>query len=265
MEIITDRRIKEFLENAPLYSWVEFTKPMLNRRSLWIEEIDAYCTICKQMRPFQDFRPRGGGSGSTIKAIATGTSYLSFSCVSCRKESHEYLIEQIVSESTIKLQKYGELPRKNLERDPLLQKFFSHDSENYEKAIVCLAHGYGIAAFAYLRRIVERNIGKLLDMIQEDSSEFDEVLEALSNLRIESPMSQKIKIANNALPEHLKPDGLNPLGKLYQILSEGIHSLDDKECLERANAIKECLKYLISELASRKNNQSRFKNLVGSI
>ena len=38
-------------------------------------------------------------------------------------------------------------------------------------------------------------------------------------------MSEKIKVANTALPSHLKPDGLNPLGKLYQALSEGVHTL----------------------------------------
>ena len=78
-------------------------------------------------------------------------------------------------------------------------------------------------------------------------------------------MSEKIRVANLALPPHLKPDGLNPLGKLYQALSEGIHSLSDTECLERAKAIGECLTFLVSELASRKEHRARFKSLVGGL
>ena len=203
-----------------------------------------------------------------VKALSTGQTFLQFSCVSCHKQRHEYLIDQIVTNENIRIQKYGELPRKNLDRDIQLQKFFSNDSDCYEKAIVCLANGYGIGAFAYMRRIVERNILNLLDMLREDIESLEDnekIKEALSELRKESPMSQKITVANNALPEYLKPNGLNPLGKLYQILSGGVHSFSDEECLKKANAVNECIKYLISELSSRKKNRNRFKGLISSL
>ncbi|KJV05045.1 hypothetical protein [Methylocucumis oryzae] len=268
MEVLTDKEIKSFLETAPLYTWAEFKKPHVTRSSLWIEAIDSFCEKCGMVRPFHDMRSRGGGTGMAVKALSTGTSYFEFTCVTCRKERHEYLIEQTVGDKTIKIQKYGQLPRKHLERDRTLQKFFSDDSENYEKAIVCLSHGYGIAAFAYLRRIVENNTIKLIDLVLNDvqcSEPNSKMIELLSELRKESPMSDKIKIANEALPEYLKPDGLNPLGRLYQVLSEGVHSLSDEECLNRANIVKECLKYLISELSSRKKNRRQFKSMIGSL
>lgn len=88
---------------------------------------------------------------------------------------------------------------------------------------------------------------------------------ALAELRKDAPMSEKIKVANLALPAHLKPDGLNPLGRLYQVLSEGIHSLSETECIERAQAISGCLAFLISELASRKEHRTRFKSMVGKL
>lgn len=268
MEKISDKYIKDFLETAPLYSWREFRKPDINRNSLWIDEIDSFCETCNQIRPFQDLRARGAGSGMAIKALSTGTSYFQFSCASCRGNQHEYLVEQIVTNETIKIQKYGERPRKKLERDPLLQNFFSHDSEYYEKAVVCISNGYGIAAFAYMRRIIERNIHELLRLIQEDvegTESESPILAKLAELRTESPMSEKISIANQALPDYLVPSGLNPLGRLYKVLSEGVHSYDDGECLERARAIQACIKYLISELAARKQNRESFKSLIGSL
>lgn len=268
MKALTDKEIKLFLEDAPLYTWAEFKKPKANRSSLWINAIDSYCEKCGMVRPFHDMRSRGSGAGLPVKALSTGTSYFEFTCVTCKKEHHEYLVEKIVSDETIIIQKYGQLPRKHLGRDNTLQKFFSDDSDNYEKAVVCLSHGYGIAAFAYLRRIVENNTLKLIDLVLEDvnSSESDpKIVESLTELRKESPMSDKIKIANEALPEYLKPDGLNPFGRLYQVLSEDVHSLSDEECLRRANIVKECLKYLISELSSRKKNRTKFKNMVGSL
>ena len=262
MEELDDQKIKAFLENASLYSWQSFTPPQFYRSSLHISEIDSFCEVCEQNRPFQDLRSRGGGAGMRVEVLSTGT------CVSCRKQKQEYLVEQIVSETEIKMQKYGELPRKKLDKDKALQKFFSDDSENYEKAVICLSHGFGVAAFAYFRRIVENNIDKLLEMIKEDSSRTEsntDILAALEELKKQSPMSDKIAIANNALPVYLKPDGLNPLGRLYQILSEGVHSLSDSDCLERANKIQVCLKYLISELGSRKANITQFKSMVGSL
>lgn len=268
MEKISDKCIKDFLETAPLYSWKEFKKPDMNRSSLWINEIDSFCETCNQVRPFQDMRSRGGLTGTALKALSSGTSYFQFSCASCRGNQHEYLVEKIVTDETIKIQKYGERPRKKLERDPLLQNFFTNDSEYYEKAVVCISNGYGIAAFAYMRRIIERNIHELLSLIQEDvegSESESPVLAKLAELRAESPMSDKISIAHHALPNYLIPSGLNPLGRLYKVLSEGVHSYDDGECLERAKAIQACTKYLISELAARKKNRESFKNLIGRL
>jgi len=265
---LTNLDIKEFLENAPLYSWREFDKPRINRGSLWIKEIDAFCKNCGQLRAFQDLRPRGIDARMEVQGLKTGTSYFEFTCVSCRKNMREFLVEQIIDEKTIRFQKYGELPKKQLTRDRVLQRFLRDDLENYEKAVVCLSYEYGVAAFAYFRRVVENNITKLLDLVQEDvqsSSANTEVISALAALRQGSPMSEKIKIANQALPEYLKPDGLNPLGRLYKVLSEGLHNLSDEECLRRAKATSECLAFLVSELASRKQHRTRFKGMIGEL
>ena len=185
MKQLADSDIKEFLESAPLYVWQEFRKPAVNRESLWIKEIDAFCETCGQLRPFQakenpltsferfgDAIPpseRSDGIGSADLYLKTVISHLKFTCVSCKKETREYHVEHIVDRETIRFQKYGERPRKHLERDPALQRFLKDDLDNYEKAVVCLANGYGVAAFAYFRRVVENNINGLLNLVQEDA------------------------------------------------------------------------------------------------
>jgi hypothetical protein len=264
---LSDAEIKTFLQTAPLYSWRVFSKPSMVRCSLWINEIDAYCESCDQSRPFQDLRPRGSGTGSSSPTLKTGTSYFTFSCVSCRKEHREYLVEQVLDEHTIRLQKYGELPRSRISRNRVLQRFLSEDLDNYEKAEVCLSYEYGVAAFAYFRRVVENNIGRLLDLVQEDAKASGDApaLIAIAELRNESPMSEKIKIANSALPPHLKPDGLNPLGRLYRVLSEGIHNLSEDACLAQAKATSECLVFLVAELALRRQHREQFKRAIGNL
>lgn len=267
---LTDSSIKAFLETAPLYSWRAFQKPAQNRTSLGIQGVDIFCEVCQRERPFHDMRARGGGSGmnSPTPVLKSGTSYLPFTCVSCRKSTKVYLVEQEVSDATVKLQKYGELPRAAVVRDRVLQKFLQDDRENYQKASMCLAHEYGVGAFAYFRRIVENNISRLLDLLQQEAAATggDAVLsEALGELKKDTPMSEKIRVANHALPAHLKPDGLNPLGRLYQVLSEGVHALSDAECLAKAQAASHCLTYLVDELTTRKEHREQFKRAIGGL
>jgi hypothetical protein len=66
MTPLTDADIKQFLEDAPLYEWREFKKPVANRSSLWIKEIDATCEVCEQPRPFQDLRSQNIRDGGIL-------------------------------------------------------------------------------------------------------------------------------------------------------------------------------------------------------
>ena len=271
---LTNAEIKSFFETAQLYSSRRFKLPLTPRKDLHIDEIDSYCEICLQNRPFHDLSLSTDRTTKATNALfilpqlKTGRAGFSFTCVSCKKSSRVYMVEQIVDDETITIQKYGQLPRGGIPRDKTLQKFLKDDRDNYEKAVLCLSHEYGVAAFAYFRRIVENNINHLLDLLQEDlqSSGGDQKnLLAIQSLRDGSPMSEKIKIANLALPGHLQPDGLNPLGKLYQVLSEGVHNLSEEDCLRKAKATSECLTFLVSELASRKEHRARFKNSLGQL
>lgn len=269
--ILNDSEIRKFLEDAPLYSWREFIMPEPARTSLHITGIDAHCGVCDKERPFHVMRSVGGGAGHNqviVPNLSSGRSHFQFTCVSCHKETRMYSVEQIVEGQTVRIQKYGELPRGKIPRDRRLQNFLKHDRENYEKAVICLSHEYGIAAFAYFRRILETNIGQLLILVEEDakaSGEAPETLQALEELKKESPMSDRIKLANLALPHYLRPSGLNPLGRLYQVLSEGVHNLSEEKCLQKARDTSECLAFLVSELANRRENRDKFKSLISRL
>lgn len=220
------------------------------------------------MRPTGSGAQGSGGGPYNKPKFKSGVYTYPFKCASCYESEIEIFVEYIVTEKHITLMKYGELPRKKLERSPVLETFFSDDSENLEKATVCLSSGYGVAAFAYYRRIIENNIIKLLDLIKDDVKETENDqgnLEAIEELKDNTPMSEKIKIANKALPRYLIPDGLNPLGSLYKILSEGVHSLPDEKCLEKSQIIKECLIYLVGELATRDKLRKQFTKAVGKL
>ncbi|MEX3934803.1 hypothetical protein AB4Y32_23950 [Paraburkholderia phymatum] len=233
-----------------------------------ISEINDECEVCEERRPF--FNLKDEGASYALKK-QSGDVYYSFQCFSCRTDKRVFVVRYSVDvdERMLNLEKFGEFPRRKLKRDKNLQRFFKDDLDNFEKATVCLATGYGVAAFAYFRRILENNIVQLLKLVREDavaSGAPQETLDALDELENPGvPMSKKIEKANAAMPPYLKPEGLNPLGKLYANLSDGVHSAPEEECFKRANAIQFCLAFLIGELSSRKRHRESFKSQLASL
>ena len=266
MQTLEESYFKEFLEDVQLYVWREFKKPIMIE-GIWIKEVDGFCNKCRTTKPFQPLNPSGGPRGVQIP-MATWVYLLEFTCVSCGIDTLRYNIEQIDTGTTLRIQKFGQLPKMKLAANRDLSTFLKDDLGNYEKALACLSHEFGVGAFAYFRRIVEKNIIRLVDLLQEDiriSGVETEVTAELAKLRKRSPMKHKIEIANRALPDYLKPHGKNPLGRLYSVLSEGIHNLSEEACLAKANAISNCLEYLVSELASRNQLRAQFNRTVDDI
>lgn len=258
-------QIKDFLENAPLYKTKVFEGGKHTLRHLKLNEIQGDCSICNASKPFHN-----SDAKNTIVELEWGkTSYaciVSFLCVTCRKDYKSFWINAIqIDEDNYQVTKIGEHPQRELPRSKALSKFFKEDKQEYNKAVICLAIGYGVAAFAYMRRVVEKNIHGLLDLIAESAEPDSKLAGSLAKLKTTSPMSDKIKIANQALPDYLKPDGFNPLGQIYELLSEGVHSLPDEECLDKAQDLQACLEFLISELATHKKNREEFKKRLSSL
>lgn len=274
MNKLDKNTIRQFLEKKELYQSEEFSLPTDARSDLCIKEIDGFCKKCGKIKPFQDttHRPVVVGLRSNsiqISELESDLKTYAYTCVSCNSEKHIFCIEQTVSDDKIELKKFGQHPRKQLVRDKQLQKFLKTDIDNYEKGEICLHHCYGVAAFSYFRRIVENNIDELLSNIENElvstNSLSTEISNAIKELHGKKPMTEKIKIANKALPDFLLANGVNPLGRLYKVLSEGIHKSSDKECLEKAEKLKACLSFLISELSHRREQRERFSKNIGSL
>lgn len=276
MEKITYSAIKTFLETAPTYTTNKFT-PDSDVTDIDVSQIDVFCHYCKSTRPFNTTKSKGSRPTDTSPFLLPGQKapklnsrleLQKFECVTCQQSYYNFMIRISVSDKTITLEKVGQDPRTALQKDKYLEKFSEHDIDLYRKAMACEANGYGIGAFAYYRRILEKNISSLLDLIKEEANatgQSSEIMQAIEDLRKESPMCDKIEIANKALPPHLLVNGINPLGRLYKILSEGVHSKPDEGCLQIAHQLREALKYLLSELASRKARRETYASQLGTL
>lgn len=257
--------LKDFYESKPLYSPISLPRKMGVLTRFVLKEIQGDCPVCKVSKPFQ-VRGNWNCDINLNPEEIESDHRIRFECITCGIADISFWVKsKQVEDEVLQLTKIGQYPQKELPKSKALSKFFKQDKAEYNKAVVCLANGYGVAAFAYMRRIVENNIVGILDLIQDGVDSESPLAKSIAELKTTSPMSDRIRIANNVLPDYLKPDGFNPLGQIYGLLSDGVHSLSDEECLNKATDLQVCLEFLISELAAHKQNREDFKNRLTAL
>lgn len=155
---------------------------------------------------------------------------------------------------TITIQKIGQFPSYEIGLNPTLKKYLNEeDQSNYKKALICLSISYGIGAYAYLRRVIENEIKRIVQDIAEldfDGAEF--VKAAYESFKVDFQMSKLIDVVTKHLPVSLKELGDNPVRLLYEQLSGGIHEFTDEECIEKAHHIDVLLNYVIRKINEEK-------------
>lgn len=111
----------------------------------------------------------------------------------------------------------------------------------FKKSIGLYSHGDSIAAFTYLRRIVENYIMKnALNKIKKEEIDFNET--EYSKSRFED----KVKILKKYLPKTF----VEKSKKLYTILSSGIHEMKSEGCDEYYESLKNLLILILYEIKS---------------
>lgn len=261
---------KEFLEKQNLYSSINCKLPD-SSTDLDGENISLYCKNCRSTQTFVLTAPFFEGKNlyglpKSKGIVSGGTHYvenikgfllLNYKCAHCNNEKAIYVIKL----DKDKCEKVGQYPPPDIFipeeikilNDPIVE-------ELYKKGKISENFSYGIGAFAYYRRIVELKIDELLDKIKEffpveKKKEYEKILEQVKK---EKNADKKIEIVKEVISDEIIQN--NPLKSLYQILSEGIHSLSDEKCLEYASATRELLVILIKEIEDKKKNRERLIN-----
>jgi hypothetical protein len=108
------------------------------------------------------------------------------------------------------------------------------DAVLLKKAIRARNFNFGLAAVAYLRRVVENQIDPLIDRILLDRKGSHEKLRArIAKAKKDRGFRKRLELVGTILPTYLKPNGgQNPLVHLYRLASEGVHNLPEEECIE---------------------------------
>jgi hypothetical protein len=104
------------------------------------------------------------------------------------------------------------------------------------RAVGLAAHGVGIGAYVYLRRVFESLVEEAHQLALTTSAGWDEKEYESSRMR------ERIQLLKPLLPPFLVE---HP--QLYNILSRGVHELAESECLSNFDALKCAITVILDE------------------
>ena len=123
------------------------------------------------------------------------------------------------------------------------------DLQEFKRAIGLFAHGVGVGAFVYLRRIFE-------NLIQETfgahSAEVACTEEDFKKLR----MDDKVNLLKPYLPTQLVE-----MRDIYKVLSTGVHKLDEATCMAFFPAVKLAIELILDQKIDMRQKALRDKEV----
>ena len=259
----TDRQ--SFIEEWPLFAKCNcenFYPP---------DNISRKCPICTKETTWS-VKQRGELYG----VVAISGYYVQYRCVLCEKSDLAVFV-RIAKKggnapfSTLQVQKIGEYPPPSIDIPSDLEKRLVDDAVLYKNALICRNQNFGIGALAYMRRVVENKTNELIEVIALQAASYGITPADVDKIRAAKeekiPYDQRLRLASEAIPSSLKPDGANPMAALYELLSVGLHARTDEECLSIADEIRDVFEYVFSrlraEIEDRDSAITKIKKMVG--
>lgn len=164
--------------------------------------------------------------------------------------------------------KYGESPPFGPHVPSRLISLIGPDRDLFLRGRRAENQGLGIGAFAYYRRVVENQKGRLITEISKVAKRLNapqEVIETFECAIKETQFSRAVDEIKAAIPAVLLIDGHNPLGLLHSALSEGLHAGTDEECLELATSIRLVLTELSERISMALKEETELKQAITSL
>ena len=196
---------------------------------------------------------------------------ITLQCLKCRSYNVNFILhfqpikddEGEITQTLV--QKVGQLPSVEDTLDSELEKWLTRDDkELYKKGVRCEAHGFGIGAYGYFRRVLEGNVLRILEEISS-TSDNQELVASITKAKEQHTASERLEIVKDHAPKDLMPLGQNVFVILYKALSKGLHKGTDEECLDAATNIRTCLGFIIKKLYRAKADAESLKNALKSL
>jgi hypothetical protein len=297
-------KISEFLQKSPLYQKVEIDQKYFHPCTYEDLTFQFYCPNEKTIQTFKlILEPQTFVESAANRLVGHEyinqldpykadksiefTHYFSGECQFCKSYKSHFLLNvfsdrpmpglsvlnrlsfggQEEIEGKIYIRKIGQFPAYDISPDKEVYSFLNTDDKDfYKKALICISQSFGIAAYAYLRRITENEILRVVEALSElELPESENIKKLYQNYKTNHQMSTLVEGVYQHLPESIKSLGINPLKVLHGHLSEGIHSDDEETCLKKAFAIDALLKFTIKKLNEEKTENKEIRNVLKSL
>jgi hypothetical protein len=229
----------------------------LNATEIRLHCFDEVCDGTRQ------FRPEGS------YAISEGWDYelVRYVCKNCGKKRKTFALAIIREgeKTSGRVCKLGEMPAFGPPTPSRVISLVGKDRELFLKGRRAELRGLGIGAFAYYRRVVEEEKGRIIGEIGKVAERMNapkEVLKLFSAAQAETQFSTAIEMIKTAIPESLRVNGHNPLTLLHSALSEGLHANTDEQCLELATSIRVVLTELAERISTALKEEAELNSAV---
>lgn len=243
---------KDFCLTVPLYEQFAYDDAKDNpffALEQYEGTLDFYCPECGERSVFAVRKNNFSSNSHYVNYVFS----LIFHC--SRKNTHRALFVFRAHRGV--LQKVGQIPSLADLALPNLRKYrpVLGDERHREltRAVGLTTHGVGVGAFVYLRRVFESLIEEAHAKAIVDAN-WDEA--AFSHGR----MDEKIGMLKEQLPGFLVQNR-----GLYGILSVGVHTLSEDECLAAFPAVKLAIELILDELLEEHERQAKLKSAAKSI
>lgn len=197
--------------------------------------------------------------------------FLTYACRNCQTQQKIFAIYLLVSEgrnlygSAIKI---GEFPVFGSLIPSRVISLIGPDREIFIRGRRAENQGLGIGAFAYYRRVVENQKGRLITEIAKVAKRLGGTSEDIKRFQIaakETQFSKAIDDIKGVIPQVLLINGHNPLTLLHSALSEGLHAGTDEACLELATTIRVVLTELAERISQALKDETELRNAISKL
>jgi hypothetical protein len=155
---------RTFLEEYPLYRKMSFSVPS-TLDAVSQPSINMNCAVCATDQTFTIANEYFETFGYRNVESAGQIVQAKYLCMGCKKYQRYFFIH--VSEDRKSITKVGQYPSWDISGDEEIERLLGEHRDYFRRGLICEAQGYGIAAFAYYRRIVEETIDLLLQQISD--------------------------------------------------------------------------------------------------
>lgn len=197
--------------------------------------------------------------------------HLHYRCRNCDKNTKTFALRVAREDSSSfngRAIKFGEIPSYGPPIPSRVISLIGPDRDMFLSGRRAENQGLGIGAFAYYRRVVENQKGRLIENIGEVAKRLgasEETLNIFEKASEETQFSKAVESIKPVLPSVLLINGHNPLTLLHSALSEGLHEKTEKQCLELAVSVRVVLTELSDRISIALKDEAEVKHALKTL